>query len=173
MTAAHVFHGADRLKAVFSDGVKITAKVISSNISADLSLVQLDKIHPSFKPAVLGDSDKMEIGDPVFIIGAPYNISYTLTRGIVSGRHHEGYDSDFTKSEFFQTDASLNPGNSGGPMFNMRGEVIGISSFIKSHSGGSEGLGFVVTMNSARKNILEQPHFYAGITHYFIEGRAR
>ena len=169
LTAAHVVHGADQLKVVFFDGVEITAKVISSDISADLSLVQLDKKHPSFKPAVMGDSDQMKIGDPVFIIGAPYNISYTLTRGIISGRHLEGYDSDFTKSEFFQTDASLNPGNSGGPMFNMRGEVIGITSFIKSNSGGSEGLGFVVTINSVKKNILDKPHFYSGMTHHFLE----
>jgi len=151
LTAAHVVHGTDQLKAVFFDGVEIMGKVISSDISADLSLVQLDKQHPSFKPVVMGDSDMMEIGDPVFIIGAPYNISYTLSRGIISGRHQEGYDSDFNKSEFFQSDASLNPGNSGGPMFNMRGEAIGIASFIKTESGGSQGLGFAVTINSAKK----------------------
>ena len=170
LTAAHVVHGSDKLKAVFFDGIEIMGKVISSDISADLSLVRLDKPYSSFKPIIMGDSDKMEIGDPVFVIGAPYNVSYTLSRGIISGRHHAGYDSDFSKSEFFQTDASLNPGNSGGPMFNMQGEVIGIASFIKTQSGGSEGLGFAVTMNSAKKNMLNQPRFYSGITHHLVEG---
>ena len=170
LTAAHVVHGSDQLQAVFFDGLEITGKVISSDISADLSLVQLDKKHPKYKPVFMGDSDKMQIGDPVFIIGAPHSISYTLTCGIISGRHHEGYDSEYYKSEFFQTDASLSPGNSGGPMFNMQGEVIGIASFIKTQSGGSDGLGFAVTINSAKSNMLDQPRFYSGFTHHFIEG---
>jgi len=170
LTAAHVVHGSELVQVKFYDGVEIVAKVISSDIYADLSLVKLERKHPSFKPVVLGDSNKVDIGDPVFIIGAPYNISYTLTRGVISGRHQEGYDSEYYKANFFQTDAALNPGNSGGPMFNMKGEAIGVASFIKSESGGSSGLGFVISMNSAKKNMLKQPRFYSGITHYYLKG---
>ncbi len=170
LTAAHVVHGMDNLQVVFYDGKIISAKVISSDVNADLSLIELESEHDHFKPALLGNSDEVRIGDDVFVIGAPYNVSYTLTRGIISGRHSEGSEEDFYKSEFFQTDAALNPGNSGGPLFNMQGEVIGIASFIKSKSGGNEGLGFTVTINSAKKIMLEKPPFYAGIESILVKG---
>jgi serine protease Do len=170
LTAAHVVHGADELNIIFYDGKAIAGKVISSDVSADLSLVKLDSEHPSYKPAKLGNSDKVRIGESIFVIGAPYNISYTLTRGVISGRHIQGSEKDFYKSEFFQTDASLNPGNSGGPLFNMQGEVIGIASFIKSKSGGNEGLGFAVTINSAKQLMLERSAFYSGIDVTIING---
>ncbi|MFK5986289.1 MAG: trypsin-like peptidase domain-containing protein [Pseudomonadota bacterium] len=170
LTAAHVVHGVDKLEVTFYDGTKIAAKVISSDVRADLSLVQLNSKHPTYKPAQLGDSDKIRIGEAIFVIGAPYNVSYTLTRGIISGRHSVGSESDFYKSEFFQTDAALNPGNSGGPLFNMQGQVIGIASFIKSKSGGNEGLGFAVTINSAKKIMLDKPPFYSGIDSFVVTG---
>lgn len=89
-------------------------------MNTDLSLIRMDKKHPMYLPLELGDSDQVQIADPVFILGATYNISYSLSRAIISGRHQQGCESGFKKSEFFQTDASLNPGNSGGPVFNMR-----------------------------------------------------
>lgn len=170
LTAAHVVHGADELEAVFVDGENIKANVISSDVHADLALVKLNNTHPHFKPAKLADSDKVNIGDPVFVIGAPFDVSYTLTKGIVSGRRQKGFEEKMYKSEFFQTDAALNPGNSGGPLFNMDGEVIGIASFIKSNSGSNIGLGFAVTSNTAKKLMLEKPPFYSGIDHIFVSG---
>jgi S1-C subfamily serine protease len=170
LTAAHVVHGVDELEVTFVDGETISAKVISSDVHADLSLVKLDEKHPHFKPAILADSDTVNIGDPMFVIGAPFDVSYTLTRGIISGRHKKGFEEKLYKAEFFQTDAALNPGNSGGPLFNMAGEVIGIASFIKSNSGSNIGLGFAVTSNSAKKLMLERPPFYSGIDYIFVSG---
>lgn len=170
LTAAHVVHGADELEAVFVDGKIIKANVISSDVHADLALVKLDASHPKFKPVKLADSDQVNIGDPVFVIGAPFDVSYTLTKGIISGRHQKGFEEKMYKSEFFQTDAALNPGNSGGPLFNMDGDVIGIASFIKSNSGSNIGLGFAVTSNSAKKLMLDKPPFYSGIDHIFVSG---
>ncbi len=170
LTSAHIVHGVDELQAVFYDGEKIPAIVISSDVNADLSLVKLAYKHPHIQPLTLGDSNKSRIGDDIFTIGAPYSIPFTLTRGIISGRHEKGYQADIAKSEFFQTDAALNPGNSGGPVFNMQGEVIGIVSFIKSKSGGNEGLGFAVTINSAKKLMLEKPPFYSGMDAVVING---
>ncbi|MFK5892178.1 MAG: trypsin-like peptidase domain-containing protein [Pseudomonadota bacterium] len=170
LTAAHVVHGMDSLQVVFYDGKIIPAKVISSDVKADLSLLKLESEHAHFKPAKLGNSDQVRVGDDVFVIGAPYNVSYTLTRGIISGHHHQGSEDEFYKSEFFQTDAALNPGNSGGPLFNMKGEVIGIASFITSKSGGNEGLGFAVTINSAKKLMLQKPAFYGGIDSILVTG---
>ena len=108
----------------------------------------------------LGDSDKVEVGGDVFIVGAPYGISHTLTAGHVSGRHRPNtIYSELATAEFVQTDAAINEGNSGGPMFGMAGEVIGIVSHIISKSGGFEGLGFVVTSNMARALLLERRSF--------------
>jgi S1-C subfamily serine protease len=170
LTSAHIVHGVDELQAVFYDGEKIPATVISSDVNADLSLVKLAYKHPHIEPLLLGDSDKSRIGDDIYTIGAPYSIPFTLTRGIISGRHEKGYQADIAKSEFFQTDAALNPGNSGGPVFNMQGKVIGIVSFIRSKSGGNEGLGFAVTINSAKKLMLEKPPFYSGMDAIVING---
>lgn len=170
MTAAHVVHGVDELQAVFVDGHSINAKVISSDVHADLSLVKLDEKHPHYHPLKLADSSTVNIGDTVFVIGAPFDVSYTLTQGIISGKHEKGFEEDFYKSEFFQTDAALNPGNSGGPLFNMQGEVIGVASFIKTNSGSNAGLGFAVTSNSVKKIMLDRPPFYSGIDHVYVSG---
>jgi S1-C subfamily serine protease len=119
--------------------------------------------------AKLGDSDQTDVGDQIFIVGAPHGISHTLSVGYISGRRRPNlvYNA-FSLAEFFQTDASINQGNSGGPMFNMAGEVVGVVSAIISKSGGSEGLGFVATSKMALKLLLEQKSFWSGISGYFI-----
>ncbi len=115
--------------------------------------------------ATLGDSDRAQIGEPVFIIGAPYGIGHTLSAGHITGRHEaDTVYHDLAKAEFLQTDAAINQGNSGGPMFDMRGHVIGIVSHIISKSGGFEGLGFVVTTKMARRMLLEAPSFWTGMS---------
>lgn len=171
LTAAHVVHGADEVLVALSDGSRIPGRVISSEQSADLALVQLAHAPKGPVPARLADSDRTEIGDEVVTVGAPLGLSYTLTTGHISARHAPNTPSmEFKRAEFFQTDAAVNQGNSGGPLFNMDGEVVGIISYIKTTSGGSMGLGFAVTSNTARELMLEQPPFYSGLEALVLSG---
>jgi S1-C subfamily serine protease len=112
------------------------------------------------------------VGDRVIVVGAPHGLSYSLTVGYISARHAPNtvYE-EFPLAEFFQTDAAINTGNSGGPMFSMAGEVIGIVSHKISKGGGSEGLGFVVTINTARELLLERPAFWSGLEFYRLTER--
>jgi S1-C subfamily serine protease len=112
----------------------------------------------------MGDSDLVKVGNQVIVVGAPYGLDHSLSVGWISHRWPPGtvYGS-MPLAEFFQTDAAINTGNSGGPMFNMKGEVIGIVSHVISKSGGSEGLGFVVTINTARRILLERRSFWVGL----------
>jgi serine protease Do len=141
LTNNHVVAGADEIKVHLMDGRDLKAKVIGTDPPTDLALIQVkgDRL-----PALaLGDSDKVEVGDWVLAIGAPFGLQETVTSGIISakGRANVGI-SDY--EDFLQTDAAVNPGNSGGPLVNMRGEVIGINTAIASRSGGSMGVGFAV-----------------------------
>ena len=105
----------------------------------------------------LANSDPIQVGDPVIIVGAPYGLSYSLSAGLISARWAPNtVYKTMPLAEFFQTSATINTGNSGGPMFDMNGDVIGIVSHNISKSGGSEGLGFVVTINTAKKLLLEK-----------------
>ena len=169
ITAAHIVQTADEVSVEFLTGEAVRARVIASEPSADVSLLQLERVPAGVLPATLGDSDKVDVGDQVFIIGAPYGISHTLTVGHVSGRHRPNtIYSELAGAEFLQTDAAINQGNSGGPMFNQAGEVVGIVSHIISKSGGFEGLGFVVTSNMARALLLERRSFWSGVQGFVL-----
>jgi S1-C subfamily serine protease len=121
--------------------------------------------------ARLGDSDKANVGDQVVVVGAPYGLSYSLSVGWISAKWapNTAYKA-MPLAEFFQTNATINTGNSGGPMFNMAGEVIGIVSHIISKSGGSEGLGFVVTIKTARHFLFEKKSFWGGLDGMLLTG---
>lgn len=169
MTAAHLVHTADEISVQFLSGEVVAARVIASQPQADVSLLQLDRVPAQALTARLGDSDKVEVGEQVFIVGAPYGIGHTLTVGHISARHKPNtVYSGMSLAEFFQTDAAINQGNSGGPMFNMTGDVIGVVSHIISKSGGFEGLGFVVTSNMARRLLLERRSFWTGLEGYVL-----
>ena len=171
LTAAHVVHAVDAVEVEFTGGTRIVGEVISSEPRADIALVRLQQPYIDARPAQLGDSDRSKVGDPVFLIGAPYGLGHTLTTGHISGRHRpETHLGNLERAEFFQTDAAINQGNSGGPMFNRHGEVIGIVSHILSTSGGSEGLGFAVTSNTANRLMLQQRAFYSGFDGYALTG---
>jgi len=171
LTAAHVVHTADAVGAVFQDGQLIPARVLSSAPFADVALVQLERMPENATPAQLGDSDRMAVGDEVFVVGAPYGISHTLTAGHISSRHSRKILLGNLESvELFQTDAAINMGNSGGPMFNMDGEVVGVVSHILSQSGGSEGLGFAITSHIAKRLLLEQKAVWTGIDFFPLTG---
>jgi S1-C subfamily serine protease len=171
LTAAHVVQTADAVAVEFPGEARVRARIVASDPAADLALLQLERVPQGAKPVLLGDSDKAEVGDEVFVVGAPFGITHTLTVGHVSARRKSNITSSgMVETELFQTDAAINHGNSGGPMFNMRGEVIGIVSHIVSTSGGSEGLGFVVTSNVVRDLLFDRPTAWSGVEGYLLRG---
>lgn len=164
LTAAHVVEGAEHITVEFSDGESVPARVAASSEGADVALLELT--HTPRKPVVatLADSDEVDVGDHVFVVGAPLGISYTLTVGYVSGiREDDSTVHGLETARYLQTDAAINPGNSGGPMFDDRGEVVGIVSYIISASGGHEGLGFAVSVNTAKKLLIEDRTVLSGL----------
>ena len=164
MTAAHVVHAMDEISVEFLGGETVKARVVASEPAADLSLLQLERVPAGAKSSPLADSDPIQVGDPVIIVGAPYGLSYSLSAGLISARWKPNtVYKTMPLAEFFQTTATINTGNSGGPMFSSAGEVVGIVSHNISKSGGSEGLGFVVTINTAKKLLLEKRSFWAGL----------
>ena len=171
LTAAHVVQTADVASVEFPDGREIIARVISSDVRSDVALLQLKEIPKGIEPAALGDSNKIEVGDQVFVIGAPYGISQTLTAGHLSGRHClNSNDESSTSVEFLQTDAAVNGGSSGSPVFNLNGEVVGIVSRLMSRSGGSEGLAFATASNTAKHFLLDRQPFWSGIDGLLVTG---
>jgi S1-C subfamily serine protease len=171
LTAAHVVQTADAALVEFADGQDSIARVIASDVRSDVALLQLEHPPKGITPATLGDSDKVEVGDQIFVIGAPYGISQTLTAGHLSGRRQVDKEGEAQKYiEFLQTDAAVNGGNSGSPMFDMNGQVVGIVTTIMSQSGGSEGLAFATAANTAKRFLLDRKAFWSGIDGALVTG---
>jgi S1-C subfamily serine protease len=171
VTAAHLVHAASVIEVQFATGEAVPALIVASEPSADVSLLKVERVPDGAVVAVLGDSDRARIGDPVFVIGAPYGLTRTLSVGHLSGRLKPGQvSSGFELAEFLQTDAAINQGNSGGPLFSAAGEILGIVSHLISRSGGFEGLGFVVASNTARRLLLEYPVPWSGMDAILLEG---
>jgi len=171
LTAAHVVQAADQICVEFLDGQLIPAHVVATSTSADVALVQLERIPTSAVVSTIGDSNRVDVGDEIFVIGSPYGLSHSLTVGHVSARYAPNSVVSLPlAAELLQTDAAINSGNSGSPMFNLKGEVIGVVTNILSRSGGSEGLGFAVTSKAARQVLLEQKSFWFGLDGILIEG---
>ncbi|MBB3381944.1 MULTISPECIES: Do family serine endopeptidase [unclassified Rhizobium] len=141
VTNNHVIEGADDIEAIFPNGTKLKAKLIGTDTKTDLSVLKVEPKHP-LTSVKFGDSSKMRIGDWVMAIGNPFGLGGSVTIGIVSARGRNINAGPY--DNFIQTDAAINKGNSGGPLFNMKGEVIGINTAIISPSGGSIGIGFAV-----------------------------
>lgn len=171
MTAAHVVHAMDEISVEFIGGETVPARVVSSEPAADLSLLQLDRVPAGVKVSRLADSRSVRVGDQVLVVGAPYGLAYSLSVGHVSARWppNSVYPA-FPLAEFFQTDATINTGNSGGPLFNLAGDVIGIVSHNISKGGGSEGLGFVVTINTAKDLLLGRRSIWTGLEGHTLSG---
>lgn len=172
-TAAHVVHTAEEVIVNFQSGEKVPAKVITSNVTADVALIRLLWMPKDYEIAKIAPSSEVNIGDEIFIIGAPFGLERSLSVGYISGRLKEKSNSAFSKSEYFQTDASINHGNSGGPMFNTKGEVVGIVSSILSQSGGFDGIGFVVTSDIASLHLSGDQPFWYGAEFKVIGGELR
>ncbi len=164
MTAAHVVHAMDEIIVEFLGGETVPARVVASEPAADLSMLQLARVPAGAQVGRLGDSDRVRVGQQVLVIGAPYGLSHSFSAGWISAKWlpNTAYRA-MPLAEFFQTTATINTGNSGGPMFNMAGEVIGLVSHIISKGGGSEGLGFVVTMKSAREFLMDRKWVWVGL----------
>lgn len=147
ITNNHVVDKAESISITLSDNTKTEARVIGKDPKTDLALIKIETKRP-LNAVKFGDSDKIRVGDWVLAIGNPFGLGSSVTAGIVSAKSRDiesgPYDS------FIQTDASINQGNSGGPMFNLQGEVIGISSAIFSTTGASQGVGFAIPANLAR-----------------------
>ena len=170
LTAAHLVQVADVVEVEFVDGTTVDATVVTSEPTADLALLQLKRVPEAAVIARMGDSDAVRVGQRVFVIGAPYGLSHTLTVGHVSARHPTGTPGlPFNLAELFQADVAIHRGNSGGPMFNMNGEVIGIVSYFLSQSGTFEGVGFAVTSNSIGELLLARRLPWSGISVFSLD----
>jgi S1-C subfamily serine protease len=172
LTAAHVVQTADRVAVQLVDGRLLPAHVIGSAERADVAVLQLEQVPADLVPAKLGNSDLLDVGDAIFIIGAPYGIGHTLTAGHIGGRRSPPGLVGGNRVDLLQTDASVNEGNSGGPMFDMTGQVVGIVSHILSRSGGFEGLSFAVSSNTAQKLLLGRATFWTGADAVLLTGDA-
>jgi serine protease Do len=156
VTNNHVIEGADEISVTLQDGTTLKATVLGRDTKTDLAVLKVKADKPL--PAVsFGDSDISRVGDWVLAIGNPFGLGGTVTAGIISARHRDIQQGPY--DNFIQTDAPINRGNSGGPLFNMDGQVIGVNTAIYSPSGGSIGIGFAIPANLA-KTVVEQLREY-------------
>lgn len=152
LTNQHVVGKATDISVMLYDGKEIKAKLVGSDTRKDIALVSFESEN-NLKIAELGDSDSVEAGDIVFAIGSPMGYVSSVTQGIVSAVGRHGGPNKSNVNDFIQTDTAINQGNSGGPLVNIYGEVIGINTWIASSSGGSQGLGFSIPINNVTKAI--------------------
>ncbi|WP_018150298.1 DegQ family serine endoprotease [Leeia oryzae] len=145
LTNAHVVDGADEITVKLTDKREFKGKVIGADKRVDVALLKIEA--SNLPKVVLGDPDKLKVGEWVVAIGSPFGLENSVTAGIVSAKGRTLPDDTYVP--FIQTDAAVNPGNSGGPLFNMKGEVVGINSQIYSRSGGYMGLSFSVPIDMA------------------------
>ena len=147
ITNNHVIDQAEEISVILSDNTKIEAELIGRDMKTDIALIKINT-DKKLIPVVFGDSDKIRVGDWVLAIGNPFGLGGSVTAGIVSAKSRDIESGPY--DNFIQTDASINQGSSGGPMFNMNGEVIGINSAIFSTTGASMGIGFAIPVNLAK-----------------------
>ena len=152
ITNNHVIADANDVTVIFTNGQKLKAEVIGKDSKVDVAVLRVKPDKP-LKAAKFGDSDKMRVGDWVVAVGNPFGLGGTVTAGIISARNRNIDSGPY--DNYFQTDAAINKGNSGGPLFNMDGEVIGINTAILSPSGGSIGIGFS-TPSATVEPVIEQ-----------------
>lgn len=150
LTNAHVVQG-EKIRVTLSDRRQLTAEVVGEDLPSDLALLKIDATDLSVAP--IGDSDQLKVGQWVMAIGAPFGLQHTATQGIISGLGRSLPGDSYIP--FIQTDAAVNPGNSGGPLFSLDGRVIGVNSMIYSGTGGYMGVSFAIPINVAM-DVAEQ-----------------
>jgi putative serine protease PepD len=180
VTNQHVVDGADKVTVTFQDGTEVDATVVGADPSTDVAVLKLASVPDSAKPLELGSTSSLELGDPLVAIGSPLGLQGTVTSGIVSGlgRDIEAPDG-FTIDGAVQTDAALNHGNSGGPLLDIDGRVVGMNAQIASDSGANSGIGYAIPVETVR-SIAEQliaggkvEHAYLGVRIEDTDGGAR
>lgn len=169
LTAAHVVDTANTIGVKLHDDSVIEADIVKSVPSADIALLRLKEVPENLKVAKLGDSGELKVGNQIFVIGSPFGVEHSLSVGHLSGTMERGLLANGAMVGYLQTDAAINQGNSGGPMFNLNGEVVGIVSFILSKSGGFNGIGFAVDINTTKSVLLDNgAHFWTGFDGLFL-----
>ncbi len=180
LTNYHVIENAIKVNVSFEKGKTVEAQVLGKDPSNDLAILRIPTDGLTLHPLVLGDSSAVQVGEPAYAIGNPFDLQRTLTAGIISALQREiTAPNGFTINNVLQTDAPINPGNSGGPLLNSQGQVIGINSQIEtggSGADGSVGVGFAVPINKAKSEIDELEKggtvrgAYLGLTSLTIDG---
>jgi S1-C subfamily serine protease len=167
LTSAHVVttagqgdddpEGASRVFAAFADGDRVPARLIGWDLYDDVAVLRIEPRTHALVPVPLGDSDQVVVGEPVAAMGSPFGNENSLAVGIVSAtqRSIDSLTSDYTVADAIQTDAPITHGNSGGPLFDARGRVIGINAQIRSESGQAEGVGFAIPVNAAKRSFQQ------------------
>jgi S1-C subfamily serine protease len=168
ITNEHVVDGATSISVKFSNGATYKATVVGTDASTDLAVIHVDAPSSLLVPLTLGDSDKVAVGDGVVAIGSPFGLEETVTSGIVSALHRQiDAPNNFTIADSIQTDAAINHGNSGGPLLDLRGDVIGVNAQIESDSGGNDGVGFAIPSKTV-KAVVSQLLANGKVEHAFL-----
>ena len=168
VTNQHVVEGADSVSLRFSSGARQEAEVVGEDASTDVAVLRVEAPEETLVPLTLGDSGSVGVGDPVIAVGNPLNVGISVTTGIVSGLGRPiKAPNEYTIDDAVQNDAAINPGNSGGPLLASRGTVIGVNAQIASESGGFEGVGFAVPINTV-KNVVKQLITEGEVVHGYI-----
>jgi putative serine protease PepD len=170
ITNEHVVAGEQTVQIRFADESEEQGRVVGTDPSTDIALIEVDLAGHGVRPVQLGSSAGVEVGDPVYAIGNPFGLERTLTAGIVSAVNRDiTAPNNFTINDVIQTDAPVNPGNSGGPLLDAAGNVIGVVSQIQSENGGNIGIGYAVPSDTVRKVVdtlktgSEIEHAYLGV----------
>src|SRR5215204_5327835 len=164
----HVVDGAKSVSVQFWNGATYKASVVGTDPSTDLGVIKVDAPESVLHPIQFGNSNSVQVGDTAIAIGSPFGLEETVTSGIVSALHRQmEAPNNFTINDSIQTDAAINHGNSGGPLLNINGEVIGVNAQIKSDSGGSDGVGFAIPSNTV-KSIASQLVESGKVEHAFL-----
>jgi S1-C subfamily serine protease len=170
VTNQHVVAGASSISVSFWNGAELDATVVGTDPSTDLAVLHVNASPALLEPLRFADSSAVDVGDPVLAFGSPFGLEGTVTSGIVSALHREmTAPNTFVITDTIQTDAAINHGNSGGPLLDRRGRVIGVNAQIESESGGSDGVGFAIPATTVRSIVAqliatgEVEHAYLGI----------
>ena len=168
VTNDHVVSGASSVTVNFPNGGTYKATVVGADPSTDIAVIKVDAPASLLKPLAVGNSSKLVVGDPVVAVGSPFGLDGTVTAGIVSALHRQiDAPNNFTINDAIQTDAAINHGNSGGPLFSLRGEVVGVNAQIQSDSGDNAGIGFAIPSNTV-KSIAGQLISKGNVKHAYL-----